>query len=181
LGSDLAAAGGNGTADQFNGGEVDVMGLELLVAYDFVQSQQAKFRIPLTLVYTYTDAKFKNDFDSQFGPWGEVKKGDNLPYISNHQLALGISFEHEKFSLNFTSKYSDKMRTQAGQGEIPSDQSTDNNFIGDISVHYKLNARFRIIGDIKNITDQVYSVSRRPAGLRPGLPRSFSIGLNASF
>jgi len=181
LGSELTAAGGNGSADQINGGEVDVKGLELLVAYDFVQSQQAKFRIPLTLVYTFTDAKFKNDFDSQFDPWGEVKKGYKLPYISNHQFALGISFEHIKFSLNFTGKYSDKMRTEAGQGDIPSDKSIDNSFIGDISVHYKLNTRFRIIGDIKNITDQVYSVSRRPSGLRPGLPRSFAIGLNVSF
>jgi len=160
---------------------VDVKGLELIVAYDFVQSQQAKFRIPLTLVYTFTDAKFKNDFDSQFDPWGEVKKGDELPYISNHQLALGISFDHEKFSLNFTGKYSDKMRTEAGQGDIPSDKSTDNSLIGDVSIHYKLNTRISIIGGIKNITNQVYSVSRRPSGLRPGLPRSITIGLNASF
>ena len=39
LGSDLAATGGTGSLDQFNAGEVDVNGLELLLNYDFSRSR----------------------------------------------------------------------------------------------------------------------------------------------
>jgi Fe(3+) dicitrate transport protein len=34
---------------------------------------------------------------------------------------------------------------------------------------------------LRNVTDEVYIVARRPYGVRPGLPRSLLVGLSAKF
>lgn len=32
---------------------------------------------------------------------------------------------------------------------------------------------------VRNVTDEVYAAARRPAGIRPGLPRTILVGLRA--
>ena len=85
LGSDLAATGGTGSLEQFNAGEVNVQGVEILLNYDFMPSGSA-FKLPLTFAYTFTDTEFQSSFDSAEDIWGEVAVGDELPYISKHQF-----------------------------------------------------------------------------------------------
>ena len=38
-----------------------------------------------------------------------------------------------------------------------------------------------LFANATNLTDEVYGVARRPAGLRPGMPAAFNIGLKAGF
>ncbi len=77
LGSDLEAAGGNGTNEQFNGGAVKTKGIEFNMTYDlFFKDKSSKISLPVSLVYTYTDARFQNSFKSAFEGWGEVSAGD---------------------------------------------------------------------------------------------------------
>ncbi len=72
LGSDLAAAGGDGTGDLFNGGKVKTKGIEFQLTYDLLATRiQRTINLPISIVYTYTDAKFQNDFESDFGGWGK--------------------------------------------------------------------------------------------------------------
>ena len=33
-----------------------------------------------------------------------------------------------------------------------------------------------LFAGLQNVTNQIYAMARRPAGLRPGLPRSFMVG-----
>ncbi|CAN5581985.1 TonB-dependent receptor [soil metagenome] len=195
LGSDLAAAGGGGTTDQFNGGAVDVVGLEVALGADLDQSFNAAglaipagFRIPARLAYTYTDATFQSEFRSDFGPWGTVAIGDKLPYVAPHQIAGSIGVAHNRFNADLRGNYVAAMRTQAGQGE--GGLRTDARIVMDASAEVLLSARLlgdiapvrtTIFGSIYNITDATYVVSRRPAGLRPGLPRTVSIGLRTRF
>lgn len=44
-------------------------------------------------------------------------------------------------------------------------------------------SRFRsdlvLTANVYNLTDATYAVARRPAGLRPGLPRTVTLGLRA--
>ncbi len=182
LGTDLEAAGGGGTNEQFNGGAVKTSGLEFNLTYDLLFAKtQSAFSLPLTIVYTYTDARFQNDFDSDFGAWGEVSSGDQFPYLANNQFTIMIGLEHHKFSLNLSGRYTDEMRTSPGQGEIPFNEKTDSYFVLDASASYTLHKNISLFANATNLSNQVYVVARRPAGLRPGLPSAFNVGLKASF
>ncbi len=184
LGSDLAASGGAGTNEQFNGGEVHTQGIELQATFDLVSSNENhNFNLPLSLAYTFIDARFQSDFDSDFDGWGGsiVRSGDQLPYLANNQLSLSISLEHHLFNINLTGRYSDATRTQPGQGEIPNNESTDSYVIIDLSANYNFHKNITFFSNVTNLTNQVYIAARRPAGLRPGLPRSFNIGLKVHF
>jgi Fe(3+) dicitrate transport protein len=169
LGSDLAATGGGGTLDLFNAGEVDVSGLEVLGGYDFL-ANNVNFSLPLTMTYTFTDAEFQNNFNSNVGIWGKVDSGDEVPYISRHQFNAGLSFIAEKFEAHANARYRGEFRTQAGTGDIPSNEKVGSNFILDISAKYHLTDNFSLTTNVINMLDTEYEVSRVPAGLRPGHP-----------
>ncbi len=181
LGSDLAASGGLGTTDQFNGGNVDVSGIEFELQYDLLASAKTSLSLPVGITYTLTEGKFQNSFESENDGWGTVEEGDELPYLPEHQLALLVGLESGKFSINLSSKFQSALRTVPGQGDIPLNESTDSQFVVDFSTNYSLHKNITLFGSLRNLTDQVYNVARRPAGLRPGMPRSFMVGVKAQF
>tara|TARA_R110002111_G_scaffold185630_1_gene251637 strand:+ start:3376 stop:5607 length:2232 start_codon:yes stop_codon:yes gene_type:complete len=180
LGSDLAATGGTGSLEQFNAGEVAVSGLELLLNYDLL-SKNTKFSLPLTLGYTYTNTEFLNSFGSDDSLWGEVNKGDQLPYIPQHQLNVMLSLEHAKYELNLSGRYNGEFRTKAGSGDIPNDELVASNFIIDFSAKYHFSKYLSITGNVINMLDETYAVSRVPTGLRPGHPFGANLGLELTF
>lgn len=181
LGSDMAASGGTGSTDQFNGGEVLVKGVEADVSYDFLYGKSVKFSWPISIAYTFTDAEFRNSFESDFDGWGNVTSGDELPYLSKHQFAINMGVENEKFNFNISSKYVDEMRATAGSGEIAMDNKIDSQMMIDVSSNVFVSRNITLFGSIRNVTNESFIVSRRPAGLRPGMPRNFQIGLKAVF
>jgi len=181
LGADMQAGGGAGTIDLYNGGAAQTQGLEFMVTYDFLSKDYSKYRLPLTVAYTYTDAFFKSSFISTFGDWGTVTSGDKLPYMAPHQLAANLSFETKNYSITFGGRFMDAMRTVAGTGAIPANEKVDNYFILDMSAAYKLHKNVSMFGSVANLANQVYVVALRPSGLRPGMPQMFTAGIKASF
>lgn len=182
LGADLAAAGGGGTGDLFNFGKVQSKGLEFQLTYDLLSVRpKSVFSMPVSLVYTYTDAIFNSSFISTFEDWGTVTVGDQLPYLANNQFTIMLGLEYRKFSVNLSGRYMDEMRTSPGQGEIPTNKKTDSYFVIDASANYAMHKNISLFANATNLTDEVYIVARRPAGLRPGMPRAFNIGLKANF
>jgi Fe(3+) dicitrate transport protein len=182
LGADLFAAGGEGTGDLFNGGEAEVKGLELSLTYDFGSKISAeKYAIPLRVAYTFTDAKFKNSFKSDYKPWGTVEKGDELPYLPEQQFYASLGFESTKYGINIGAKYVSKMRTVAGKGDFIEALSTDAHFVLDASAEFSITQSNKLFVTVRNLTDETYVAARRPAGLRPGLPRTFIAGIKTSF
>ncbi|WP_431158477.1 TonB-dependent receptor family protein [Winogradskyella poriferorum] len=180
LGSDIAATGGTGSLEQFNAGEVAVSGIELLLNYDLMAKNE-NFSMPVTFGYTYTNTEFQNSFDSANGIWGEVTEGDQLPYIPEHQFNAMLSLEHARYELNFSGRYNGEFRTLAGQGDIPSDELVDSNFIIDFSAKYHFTKKLSVTGNVINLLDETYAVSRVPAGLRPGHPLGANLGLEFRF
>lgn len=180
IGSDLAAGGGTGSTDQFNAGEVNTTGLELSSRF-LINDQSASVQIPLSVNYTFTQAKFQNTFSSSFGAWGDVDKGDELPYLPKHQLNASVSVEYERLETNISFSAGSKMRTVAGQGSLQNSESTDAYFLIDLNAGYRVSDFAKVFMNIKNLTNQTYIVARRPAGLRPGLPRYILGGLQLSF
>ncbi len=182
LGTDLAAAGGGGTTELYNAGAVLTKGLEFQLSYDLLSVRpDTRFRLPLSIVYTYTDSKFQNSFDSENDSWGQVSAGDNIPYLANNQFTFILGLEHPDFNINLSGRYIGEMRTMPGQGVIPANEKTDAYFVLDASVNYALHKYISLFANATNVTDKVYLVARRPSGLRPGMPRAFNIGIKANF
>ncbi len=181
LGSDMAASGGTGSGDLFNGGKAQASGLELLLSYDLLYSKNGNLHLPLTLAYTFTDAAFKSSFVSTYEDWGTVNDGDELPYLAKNQLSLLLSLEHRLFSLNLSAKYMDAMRTHPGKGEMTEGAKTDQSFILDASASASVHQNIKVFAGMNNLADETYIVATRPAGLRPGMPRMIQVGLKADF
>lgn len=180
LGSDLAATGGTGSLDQFNAGEVKVQGLEVLLNYNLLPNSE-NFVFPLTIGYTYTDTEFLNSFGSENDIWGEVNTGDELPYLSKHQLNATLSFVHEKYEINFNGRFNGAFRTQAGSGAIPENEKVDSNLVLDLGGKYRLGKHIALTANMMNLLDETYAVARVPAGLRPGMPFGFFGGLELRY
>ena len=64
---------------------------------------------------------------------------------------------------------------------MASDEKTDPAFTIDISGQYNISYRFGIFASIRNITNNVYIVSRRPSGVRPSLPMTLTLGIKGNF
>lgn len=180
LGSDLAAGGGTGTTAQFNAGEVEVFGLELAAGTNLIRNTKSEFSIPLNMNYTFTSATFQNSFESDFGPWGTVSSGDELPFIPKHQFNASAGVDYKTYSLNFSATSTSRMRTAAGQGSILPQESTDSYFLLDASGSWQATSNINLFMNIRNLLNEIYIVSDRPHGIRPGLPRTFMGGLKVN-
>ncbi len=181
LGSDLAASGGEGSLDQFNAGESVVKGVELILNYNLLRGTQSKLKLPLTFSYTLTDAKFQSDFISEVEIFGEVNKGDQIPYIPQNQLNLTAALENTVYQVSLSARFTDEFRTQAGTGSIPEEYRIGSSFIMDFAARYFYTPRITFFANIMNILDTEYEVARTPSGLRPGSPLLFNAGIGFSF
>jgi len=177
VGTVTASTGGSGAiGDQFDGGEVTVQGLELNGDYAF--SAGAGIVVPLSLQYTWTaEAEFQNGFESGYDPWGDVQPGDELPYIPEHQLRATAGLRTERFDVNLSTTYVDRMRTVAGQGTFVPTETIESHRVWDVLANWRFTDALSAYVKIDNLLNEGYAVARRPAGLRPGLPRTAYVGL----
>ena len=158
LGTCTASSGGGCTVgDQFNGGEVDVQGLEVTASWDAGSALNTDLSIPLSLVYTLTDAEFQTSFESDYEPWGDVVVG------------------------SLSGNYVSDARARAGQGSIPERELIEARWVADMAVWVDLTDRIRVRAKAENLFDEVYVASIDPAGLRPGKPFEFLMGVEVSF
>lgn len=178
LGSDLAASGGSGTLEQFNVGEARVKGAEFLVQYQPLP-HTCSLRLPLQLSYTYTDTEMRNSFESH--SWGNVVRGDEIPYIFKHALNMQLGIEYKWFYANIGARYNSDMRTSPGQGTIAEREKVPANLILDASVNVLVNKYLMLRLNAINLTNRVYLTSRHPAGLRAGHPFGIYAGANVQF
>lgn len=178
LGSDLAASGGAGTLEQFNVGEARVKGAEFLVQYQPLP-KNCNVRLPLQVSYTYTDTEIRNSFESH--SWGNVVRGDEIPYIFKHALNMQLGIECKWFYANIGARYNSDMRTSPGQGTIAEREKVPANLIFDASLNVFVNKYLTVRLNAINLTNRVYLTSRHPAGLRAGHPFGIYAGANVQF
>lgn len=169
--------------DQFDAGKVRVWGLEALATHDFghdfSRAVATGLSIPLRLAYTFTDTAFRSSFASAF--WGPVTRGDALPYIPRHQIFASLGVETARWGMSLAVNYVAAVRTVAGQGAAPNGETVGAHTVADLSAHVMLTPTVRLYGTVENLFDNIYAVARRPAGLRPGKPRTAKLGLSAAF
>ena len=160
--------------DAFNGDAASVLGLEILLTRDLVE--KGNFSMPLTFSYTYLDATFDSDIaDTIF--FGDVSKGDPLPYIPNHQFLASIGFQTGRFGSYLNANYVDQTCVRASCGEF---ETTDNILTLDISANYQFSEHINFYGRVNNLTDDQSIVARHPYGARPNLGRTAGLGIRIS-
>ena len=177
LGADTLSSGGEGEGNLFNGGASRSMGLEAALGYDFAELIPGRYRFPTRLSYSLTDAVFLTSFESTYAPWGEVQAGDALPYLPRHQLYASFAIEDDGWIFGVDANYGAHMRTVAGRGPIPKGQGTDAYFVVNVFGELDIAKDLRVFASVQNLTNNAYIVARRPAGARPGLPRTVMAGI----
>ena len=156
-------------------------GVEASVEFDLAPRSVRSYSVPVNVSYTYTVSEFQTSFVSSFEPWGTVQAGDRLPYLPAHQLSASLGWEQPRWHLGFFGNYTSKAATEALQGDIPDNKGTDARVVLDASAEYVLTSSTRMFVSMQNLTDKEYVAARRPAGVRPGLPRRLVAGIKFSF
>ena len=157
LGADLAATGGTGTNELFNAGEALVKGIEFSTSINTI-NLSSKFKLPIYFNYTFTDAKFSDDFESAFDPWGgDIRTGYYLPYISKHLIGIGAEFKSNSFMVNLDYSYKSNFRTSPGLEMKNSNDIIESFGVLNTALNYNFNEN--VIGitgkimDIKKLAD----------------------------
>ncbi len=175
-----SSCGTQGDLDrEFNGGEVNVYGLEAQLRQSYPISTQ--FDMPYSFTYTYTKSEFLESFESDFEQWGDISDGDSVQYLPEHQLNFEIGLAANNWETNLIVKYVSEMDEAAGDNVTLSGFKTESSVIVDVSASYDLGQYGRIYGKVDNLTDEAYIISRRPYGARPNKPRQFVIGYKYQF
>jgi len=164
---------------EFNGGAVDVMGVEMSMRHEFAIN--GKVSLPIALTYTHTQSEFQTDFDSTFSQWGQVRKGDELPYMPEHQASIEFTLASEQWRASIVTKYIGEMKEASGINTELAGFKTESFVQLDFSVWHQLSSEMRVYAKLDNLTDEATIVSRRPFGARPGKPRQATIGLKYNF
>ncbi|MEM7431096.1 MAG: TonB-dependent receptor [Pseudomonadota bacterium] len=162
------ASGSNDT--QTNAGEVETSGIELGWNHEFRLG--SGLSMPAALTYTYTKSEFQESFDSVNPQFGVVEPGFELPYVPPHRANLNVGLLGDKWGVNVSVSYIDRMRDRAGAGSFSVEEGSDSATIIDVSANYRVSDRWNISARVDNVADDVYVVSRRPFGARPGKPLS---------
>jgi len=187
IGRARSSSGSQNVGASFNGGAVEIYGAEVTAAH---QWDLDGYRVPLQLVYTYTQAEFRSDFDSSFGEWGEVSSGDELPYVPEHKARLQIGIESPSRQQNAKGagwdafaavNYTGKMREVAGQGSYDPSLSTKDTALVDLAATRYFNDGLSLKLKLQNVFDNDNIASRRPFGARPVKPRTLSATVGYKF
>jgi Fe(3+) dicitrate transport protein len=163
-----------GLDKQFDAGKARIYGIEA-----YVQSEPGigPVKFPLSAAYTLTRTEFQNSFSSEDPVFGNVSKGDEIPYVPRHQINAMLGAEYGAVSAYGTATYISGMREQAGSGSLEQVIATDSQFQLDLGAQYRVLRWLEVYGNVRNVCNELDLVSRRPFGARPNAPRMFQIGL----
>ena len=164
---------------EYNGGRVNVWGVEFLASTALALSRGLS--APLRLTYTYTDSAFQTGFVSMNPQWGQVEVGDELPYMPTHQVSAEAALTATRWELAVAGRYAGAMRDLAGQGDSDEEARTEDAVVIDVAASYGFGRWGRAYATVDNVFDEAYIASRRPYGARPGIPRLVIVGYKNSF
>jgi Fe(3+) dicitrate transport protein len=142
---------------QFDAGRARIYGVEVFAEH--VLPLGSALKVPFDVAYTATRAEFLRDFSSDDPIFGNVKRGDEVPYVPRHELHASAGLEHARAGGNIGMTYVSSMREQAGSASLSHSLATD----------------------AQLLFDERFIVSRRPYGARPNAPRWAQVGLKATF
>ena len=155
---------------EFNGGQVNIGGLEISFMHKRAHTDASRLEIALS--YTYTESEFGETFLSGFSQWGLVREGDELPYIPKDVGNFRVSFFYGSWSVEGSVDFQSEMREVPGIGEVSDDLHADDITTLDLTGSYQFSDALKLQVMLLNATDEAAIVSHRPFGARPNRPRS---------
>ena len=155
----------------FNGDAATVAGFELSMTHIF--SKDGTLRFPVSLSYTHINAKFDSDIaDTDF--FGNVSKGDPLPYIPKNQALVKAGVEGERWGAYISANTIAGTCVRASCGPY---EATDASTFIDASFFISLSERLTLTATLENLNDEATIVGRTPYGARPNKPRTAILGI----
>jgi Fe(3+) dicitrate transport protein len=170
-----------------NGGQTMHKGIEAGVKLDFGKILGSRNSFTLETNLTLQNSVYSSD---RFIPVNGVSvnvKNNSLPYAANVMMwnALGMNLQNG-FGLRIAGNYIGPQFTD----ELNTQSASSNGKIGELKSRYIIdaNAFYRIPKtnaslnvSVKNLTDKRYISTRRPEGIRVGLPRLLTAGFEINF
>lgn len=139
------------------------------------------WRLPSRIAYTYTYSEMLSSFQSADPQFGNVRRGDEIPYVPPNQASGAVGLERKEWGINVAGTFVDSMREVSGQGTPPPGTLTDAYFLLDASAKYRLIEHVELYVNGRNLTNNEYLVARRPFGARPGAPLWVMVGVRGDF
>ena len=176
LGECTASSGADcAIGDAFNGDAATVKGVEFALSGNLAAAAGA--RVPVSISYTYSDARFDTDIaDTDF--FGDVGKGDPIPYIPGHQLHAGIGYEQAQWGAHLNARYVDDVCVRASCGPF---EKTESTLVFDLSGNYQLSPSINLYLRVENLSDRQDILGRQPYGARPDKSRTATLGARITF
>lgn len=176
LGECTSSSGSDCTVgDAFNGDAATVQGIELMLSTNLLDG--GSFTLPLNFNYTYIDSQFDSDVaNTDF--FGDVSKGDPIPYIPEHQFNLSIGIEKNRWAAYLSANYVDAVCVRASCNAF---ERTDDTLTVDLSGNIDINDSVSLFGKIINLTGEEAMMGRHPYGARPNIGRTATLGLRFHF
>lgn len=178
------SAGGAGSG-LINGGETTHEGLEIGLNFDLSELLEVRYNVMLDVSATFQHATFAVDRFQTIGTESVNLSGNQTPYAPKELLSAALTIE-SPFGLTarLTNTFVGEQFTDALNTVVPSTNGRigklDSYFLTDLQLSYafpkvkSLNLNL----SVKNLTDERFISSRRPQGIRVGLPRFVSLGLD---
>ncbi len=180
------SSGGNGTG-LVNGGETRHIGLETGVTVDLGMLFKSKYNFIISSAGTFSSSEYSADRFITSGSETVNISGNKLPYAPEFMLAN--SFEIiSPFGLSFmlSAKYTGQQFTNELNTTEPS-ANGETGLMPSFSV-YDVTGRYRLSSlnttfyfSVKNFTNERYIASRRPQGIKTGLPAVLTAGFDWNF
>lgn len=163
---------------QFHAGSARIYGLEAFAEHEI---PIGSLKLPVSLAYTLAFTEFREDFSSTNPAWGEVARGDEIPYVPRHQLGASIGVESERLSGVVGVSYMSAMREEAGSEPLSEVLATDEQLVIDAGVKGRPLKSLEVYANVRNLLNSHAIVSHRPYGARPNAPRWVQVGAKVSF
>lgn len=171
-----------------NQGRTRHRGVESALRLDLGALAAAPWALTAELRHTWVDARFSADrfIAAASGDTLNVR-GNRLPYAPEHLLSWTFGYLHPlglqlgvdgvRVSRQFADNFETVGATPNGRnGLIPA--YTLWNASASARLPY---GGVSLFATLKNLTDATYVASRRPEGIKPGLPRSLQVGVRTAF
>ena len=179
------SAGGLGFG-LINGGQTMHRGLELSVMTDLGKAFNSSQSLVFSINGTYSDAKYNSDRFMGSGDNRVNINGNRLPYAPEYTLSSMLQFKMPfGVGMNLTATYISEQFTDELNTIKPSADGTiglmDAFLLMDLTMFYEINSKSDFYISIKNLSDERYIASRRPQGIKVGIPRLLSVGIDYHF
>jgi Fe(3+) dicitrate transport protein len=166
-----------------NGGETMHIGAEAGIRFDIHQLLRTNYIISLSAYSTYVNSTYSNDRFITVGSETINVKDNKLPYAPEFIFTGSLDFKTPfGFGIYLSTTYveeqfTDELNTieEAPSGETGQMPS----FItADLTASYLITGlNSSVYFSVKNLMDERYIASRRPQGIKVGIPRFISAGI----